>query len=335
MVCHKCGSENVGRASICSTCGATLISMPKGSGRIEPIPSALLQSSRLPVVSSEFPSDELPPGAFDADAYAAAIGPKATEYYLDEFEEIHRGGNGSWHWPAFFVTLFWLMRRRMWGKAVLYIVISWLLSIVGAGLVAASPGLGAVYQIALMIAFFVVPAKFANRLYFKHCTRLIEAAKQSARSRDHALGIVGGKGGTSGAAFAFALVFVFVGVVGMLAAVAIPAYQDYTMRAKATEVIVAMAPSRVAINEYYDRTGRLPATLQDTGVGYPSASRYGSAVEYDAGSGAISTRAELSASVKALIVMRPLLSKDGRMTWSCGSPDLAAKYLPKTCRATP
>lgn len=334
MICHKCGSENLARAAHCSICGAMQIALPKGGG-IEPIPAGLLRpqaakpAPRAPVVEEPLAH------AFDADAYAAAIGPKATDYYLDEFEKLHDGRSAAWHWPAFFVTLFWLMRRRMWGKAAIYVVGSWVLSLFGSVMFAVSAWLGAVYQLALAIGFFVVPAMVANRLYFQHCTRLIENATKEARNRDQALGIVSGRGGTSGGAFALALVVVLIGFVGILAAVALPAYQDYTIRAKATEVIVAMAPSRVAVHEYHERTGRLPATLQETGVGYPSASRYGSAVEYDAATGTISTRATLSSTVSASIVMKPLLSSDGRLSWSCGSPDLAAKFLPQTCRAAP
>jgi len=330
MICHKCGSENLDRASICSTCGATLIAMPKGSkGGIEPIPSTLLQ----PAKPRDDASAEPGPNTFDAEAYAAAIGPKANDYYLRQFASLHDGHSAAWHWPAFFVTLFWLASRRMWGNVGLYIVGSWLLTILGAGLAAVSPVLAGLYNLGLFIALFVVPALFANKLYYRHCTKLIEQTKRSARNRDHALGVIGGKGGTSGAAIAIVLAIMVIPGIGILAAIALPAYQDYTLRAKANEVVVSMAPSRVAVHEFYNHNGRLPVSLQETGMGVGAPSRYGSSVQYDATSGAITVHAVLSNTVAGAVVMKPKLSQGGQIRWSCGSPDLAVKYLPQSCRA--
>src|SRR4051812_8384496 len=46
--------------------------------------------------------------------YQAAIGPN-TGYYLEHFERLDAGGSkAGWHWPAFFVTTYWFIYRKMW-----------------------------------------------------------------------------------------------------------------------------------------------------------------------------------------------------------------------------
>jgi type IV pilus assembly protein PilA len=52
---------------------------------------------------------------------------------------------------------------------------------------------------------------------------------------------------------------IVVAIIGILAAVALPAYQDYTIRAKMSEVILAMSACRTSITEVY-QSGRAPAT---------------------------------------------------------------------------
>ena len=53
---------------------------------------------------------------------------------------------------------------------------------------------------------------------------------------------------------------IVVAIIGILAAIAIPAYQDYTIRAKMSEAIVALAPPKVAIAEYFLSEGTYPST---------------------------------------------------------------------------
>ncbi len=52
---------------------------------------------------------------------------------------------------------------------------------------------------------------------------------------------------------------IVVAIIGILAAVALPAYQDYTIRARLSEVLVALSSSKVQVAEVYESTGAMPA----------------------------------------------------------------------------
>ncbi len=54
---------------------------------------------------------------------------------------------------------------------------------------------------------------------------------------------------------------IVVAIIGILAAVALPAYQDYTKRAKMSEVVLAAAGCRLAVTEFFNTSGTL-ATLR-------------------------------------------------------------------------
>jgi len=90
MYCQRCGAENADRSAFCSSCGQPLAA-----------PAA--------------------PPPTDRAYLEIAIGPRNTDYYVSRFERFASGGSKvSWNWPAFFVTLPWLLYRKMWPHAVLY-----------------------------------------------------------------------------------------------------------------------------------------------------------------------------------------------------------------------
>ena len=60
--------------------------------------------------------------------FRAILGPKNQEYYLQRFEEYEANGKTTigWHWPAFFITFYWLLYRKMWLAALLYFILPYL-----------------------------------------------------------------------------------------------------------------------------------------------------------------------------------------------------------------
>ena len=138
---------------------------------------------------------------------------------------------------------------------------------------------------------------------------------------------------------------IVVAIIGILAAVALPAYQDYSIRAKMSEVILALSGCRTSITESY-QSGAAPGAGNwgcETSVG----SRYVSAITTDDDGKVMATVQNISGSVNSSVVaFVPLLNasvvatasgdSQGLFGWRCGSEDdgttVPAKYLPSSCR---
>ena len=145
--------------------------------------------------------------------------------------------------------------------------------------------------------------------------------------------------------FTFLEVMIVVGVIGILAAVAIPAYKDYTVRARVSELVNAAANCKTAVAEYYMINGRLPATANEAGCpdsvtanANPLAVFNGEVIVQAVGGLA----AQLGA--KNIFAFRAVCS-DGAcaggpiQAWNCSSSGKVAssttiqsKYLPSSCR---
>jgi len=123
---------------------------------------------------------------------------------------------------------------------------------------------------------------------------------------------------------------IVVAIIGILAAVALPAYQDYTVRAKVTEVILAASAGKTAATESASTNGIMPAALTINS----QVSKYVSGVAYTQTSTAVgvitATAAGDAAITGSKITMTGTLLA-GQVTWVC-SGDIAAKYRPASCQ---
>lgn len=132
---------------------------------------------------------------------------------------------------------------------------------------------------------------------------------------------------------------IVVAIVGILAAIALPAYQRYIARAQATEGIVLLEGARTAVDEYVTQTGDFPGSLADLEVlgvttsGKFVASLSGTAISPGAG--------ELLAVFRTSNIASPLRGGELRFTrsssgrWTCAtgpSVVIDASYLPQACR---
>jgi len=128
---------------------------------------------------------------------------------------------------------------------------------------------------------------------------------------------------------------IVVAIIGILAAVALPAYQDYTVRAKASEVVLAASGGKTAVAEAYQTLGHMPANATSAGVG-PQASPYVSSVDYAYSSPTVATlTATASAKESKLsggtIVLTGTADTAGVVTWVC-TGTIDSKYKPANCR---
>jgi type IV pilus assembly protein PilA len=131
---------------------------------------------------------------------------------------------------------------------------------------------------------------------------------------------------------------IVIAIIGILAAIAIPAYQDYTVRAKVSEGLMLAGAAKLAVAETYDATGSmpttnllagLPAALSITGSNVVSVT-VGAAgvitILYGTGLGGSPTANSTS------MLLTPTASA-GSMSWDCFTGSTTApKYRPANCR---
>lgn len=146
---------------------------------------------------------------------------------------------------------------------------------------------------------------------------------------------------------------IVVAIIGILAAIALPAYQDYTVRAKVSEGLVLAEADKLAVSENFQANN----IISDSGFVFPAnASKYVSSIAADAnGNVVITYGANVSQVSGKTIILSPSIGKvalalgqSGPMDWACtsatnaaatalGLPFLAgatvdAKYAPANCR---
>src|SRR6267378_1170016 len=142
---------------------------------------------------------------------------------------------------------------------------------------------------------------------------------------------------------------IVVAIIGILAAVALPAYQDYTVRAKVSEVILALSACRTTVTEIY-QSGGIPPGANNWQCESGVQSRYVAGVATDTDGKVTATVQGISPSVNTKVVtLVPLIDANtaasvtlnmgsGLFGWRCGAPadgtDLLPKYLPSSCRGT-
>ncbi len=126
---------------------------------------------------------------------------------------------------------------------------------------------------------------------------------------------------------------IVIAIIGILAAVALPAYQDYTVRAKMSEVMLAASAMRTSVAESFQTLGQMPQTSSIGAV--TQSSQYVSSITYaytDATHGTI-TAASIVPNASGNINLAGLGdTSTGVVKWTCGSPDIPGKYLPSSCK---
>jgi type IV pilus assembly protein PilA len=121
---------------------------------------------------------------------------------------------------------------------------------------------------------------------------------------------------------------IVVAIIGILAAVALPAYQDYTIRAKVTELMLAASGARTCITEAAQTNGGAVPSMVDTNCSIAAVGKVTSATVSQSGIvtvlGATST---VGADVTVTLTPTAI---SGTLTWICsGNP---IKYVPGSCR---
>jgi type IV pilus assembly protein PilA len=127
---------------------------------------------------------------------------------------------------------------------------------------------------------------------------------------------------------------IVVAIIGILAAVALPAYQDYTVRAKVSEVLLAASAPKTAVAEFYATAGHMPANATSAGFD-TTGSKYVSGVAYtytDADNAIITVTSQATGASSEGTVTLTGVGANGKVGWTCAAGTLPSKYLPASCK---
>jgi type IV pilus assembly protein PilA len=132
---------------------------------------------------------------------------------------------------------------------------------------------------------------------------------------------------------------IVVAIIGILAAVAVPQYQNYTTRAKISEALGIAAAAKTTISEFFLSEQAFPGNATEAGIGSVS-TQYVAGISWDAGANTIviEVRDNIGPGVSATANKIALQGADdgsGNVQWTCQSATdegLPTKFLPSTCR---
>ena len=132
---------------------------------------------------------------------------------------------------------------------------------------------------------------------------------------------------------------IVVAIIGILAAIALPAYQDYTIRAHVSEPLLGLAAAKVDLFDEYGSSGSMPTAaktiITDRKAGLES-SKYISSAVYTQTSATVGTwtltTANLGGSADGKTIITTFTGSATGMDMDCTGGTLAAKYRPAECR---
>jgi type IV pilus assembly protein PilA len=146
---------------------------------------------------------------------------------------------------------------------------------------------------------------------------------------------------------------IVVAIIGILAAIAIPAYQNYTIRAQVTEGLTLADGWKTAIAEYYANTGNMPASIANLAGTSQSTGKYEASILVSGGAVVITyggaANAKLATAGSNMLALAPYTNGNNDVLWRCGlavlptsasassagstavSTTVPPQYLPTSC----
>jgi type IV pilus assembly protein PilA len=139
---------------------------------------------------------------------------------------------------------------------------------------------------------------------------------------------------------------IVIAIVGILAAIALPAYQDYTVRAKVSEGMVNLAEAKTTIAEFYSANNRMPEDGANAGLNSNPDTDIVASIVYSSAGGLPLLDAQIKGSIIPgdgdpaslySFVLSGTTASGNRILWTCkptggAQTDMQTKYLPANCR---
>jgi Tfp pilus assembly major pilin PilA len=298
--------------------------------------------------------DAIPADHMEA-LYRAAVGAKKADFYAPKFVRFDEANASklSWNWSAFFVSFYWFLYRRMYANWAIYcVLIPFLLAIatgIGEVFLGQQPGGWFYCGVTLGYSFVVLPL-FANFLYYRSIKERIEALSVKVPEPAAQLLVLDNTPHTSNVIVVL-IPFVGVAVLGILAAIAIPAYQAYTIRAQISEGFLLTEQLKTAIVKSRQSNGVWPSSISELRLSQPMSGRYVTSLAVDNGTVTVTYGNQSNRLIAThRLSFRPWVGDNGLVMWTCGyslpgdredsaSPpapnltDIPSQYLPSACGA--
>jgi len=125
---------------------------------------------------------------------------------------------------------------------------------------------------------------------------------------------------------------IVVAIIGILAAVALPAYQDYTVRARVSEMAIVASAAKATVAENIGNNGGRIAAGACNGVTNISDSTKNVASSTCADTTGVITVRGMAAAKNVELTYTPSVTTDGVIEWQCTTASTNFKYVPAECR---
>ncbi|MDK4641288.1 pilin [Kingella kingae] len=135
---------------------------------------------------------------------------------------------------------------------------------------------------------------------------------------------------------------IVIAIIGILAAIALPAYQDYTKRSRVSEGLSLAGGAKSALTEFYASNNKWPASNTEAGIAAATEIK-GNAVKSvtvattgsgATGKGQITVAFNDKVKNDATLVLEGTGNEAGAVQWTCTGGNLDAKFRPSECRST-
>ena len=127
---------------------------------------------------------------------------------------------------------------------------------------------------------------------------------------------------------------IVVAIIGILAAIAIPAYQDYTIRAQVSEGLNLAGGAKAAVSEYTMDRGSFPTNNGQAGISASASifGKYVSSVAVSTGVISVTYGNDAHQILSGSVLTLTPTTQAGSVEWACASANIANKHLPAACR---